>query len=65
LKERTQNILSDCTSVFDWLDSLIGPGELLLVVSDLFAIDQILAGFIKPKHPAKGKGGTESEKTQV
>jgi hypothetical protein len=34
---------------------LIGPSELLLVVSDLFAIDQTLAGFIKPKHPAKGE----------
>jgi hypothetical protein len=46
-----QNIFIDCTSVFDWLDSLIVPGELLLVVSDRFAIDQTLAGFIKPKHP--------------
>ncbi len=34
---------------------MIGPGELLLVVYDLFAIDQTLAGFIKPKHPAKGE----------
>jgi hypothetical protein len=34
---------------------LIVPGELLLVVSDLFAINQTLAGFTKPKHPAKGE----------
>ncbi len=34
---------------------MIVPGELLLVVSDLFAINQTLAGFTKPKHPAKGE----------
>ncbi len=59
-----QNLFIDCTSVFDWLDSLIVPGELLLVVSDLFAINQTLAGFIKPKHAAKGERERE-KKTQV
>jgi hypothetical protein len=34
----TQIVLINCPRVSDWLDGLIGPGELLLLVSHLFAV---------------------------
>jgi hypothetical protein len=59
-------VFIDCTSVFEWLDSLIGPGELLLVVSDLFAIrSKPWQALLNHSTQQRGKGGREREKTQV